>query len=148
MNKIKIGEKIEDKKLYNIYIAKVTPDVIENIELNLTKYGQSTYKVKHEMNDKFQVIHGFKLTNIIAYGDTNVKNSNVLSKFIVGKHITQQLGNGVEDTNMAYPCFRGDSYIYTNEFGLIMHQDKMSSWNCLLDKINKWDNILIYKDNG
>lgn len=99
------------------------------------------YKLKLEFNARF----GIELETVELYGNKSHVDTNMLKKVFEPKIITFRLGEDKTNDVTAYPCFSGDEIRYTNEQRMVFHEDKMSSWTCLMDRFEKYQYLLIYE---
>jgi len=108
-------------------------------------------EVEKEVYEKFNI----KLKDIIAYGDTSDISLTILNKIIDTIEINDF--RSVKPTTVkVYKCFttrhkRSDDkqtgtipgFVHN---GVISHEDKHSSWNCLMGVLNHPKYCLIYKE--
>ena len=118
-------------KTHKFYALVVTKSAIEEI-IKLDKEGDGKYK-------------NILAKDIIAFGETGRISHQLLSKFIDKKEMKHQLGNGQYTTSVAYKCFasKGDPFSYGTT---IYHEDKQSSWNCLMQILGNPEYVLIHRE--
>ena len=135
-DKIKVFIKEEDG--YNIYATSITEEEVDkwNMFLNDNTLPLSKEN-KIEFNKEFE---GFPVfDDLISIGDPSY----------VSKTLVKSLMDYVEIRgNKHYKCFviptwdKNDTTIRVES----IHDNYMSSWLCLVEKLNKPDNILIFKE--
>lgn len=116
---------------HKFYASVVNKSAIEEI-IKLDKEGDDKYK-------------NILAKDIIAFGETSRISHQLLSKFIDRKDMKHQLGNGQFTESVAYKCFasKGDPFSYGTT---IYHEDKQSSWNCLMQVLGNPEYVLIYRE--
>lgn len=139
-----------------IYIRVISKEDNIFIKDNVTTYNQyRKLKDKVGLKDIKCIIEdkiGITLFNIMAYGETDDISVRILSKIIDNVKIASQ---SVNETNIttAHYCFRTVDKNVENRHGIphysydnmVIHHDKLGSWKCLLEQLQKPDYALIYK---
>ena len=135
---------IKEDNFFDFHISSISNIDLQIIESYVTTYTKSGSKVKERTTNTFRDKYGFDIINIVAYGDTNKVNHHILGKFIDSIKVTYNWGNKDKKTLNAYKCFDNDDF-HNEKTRIIYHEDKQSSWNCLLNRINNPKYVIIYK---
>ncbi len=130
--------KTKDKVNYLIQI-------LTNEELAELDYDIENNINDVEFNNKYNIIK----KNIITYGKTDDITTKTLSRFIDKTITTHRVAGKInpstmEETRKHYECFTIKDYINCNN---PIHEDYLSSWNCLLQKYYTPKYIIIYTAN-
>jgi len=148
--------KIKEDTGYKYYISVVDKDIIDSIDKKVLQYSKYENKDNKKHAEKLFYEHfNIRITNLIVYGDTSNVTSHLLSKFIDGTVIQHKLGYGITKDKNAYMCFGrkfednaekryGANYKYMSGHTII-HEDRMSSWNCLMEQLKNPKYVIVYK---
>ncbi len=112
--------------------AKIYIRIIDDDDLAIIKEAIQNHKsTKYE--DMISTRFGITLTKIICYGESDTMTRNILNN-IIPSYSNKLLTKTVK----MYHCFVNGSP------SIIMHEDVVSSWNCLMTKLNNPKLVVIY----
>jgi hypothetical protein len=123
MNKVTVNEA---KQVYIIPLNDEQIDILETV-LQTPKSPETKDTILREFD--------IDVKSIIAYGDTDDVSKGLLSNIIP----TDDNPMHAKTTNGHYKCYVSDSP------SIPVHEDVMSAWKCLMIKLAKPKNVLIFK---
>jgi hypothetical protein len=153
MNKDKF--KLRVNKEYTYYINIITEEEVEVLEDAIDKYGiYRKQENKDEVSDAVKQYFGVRIKDIIGYGDTSEIGLSILNLIVEYKEVPD-IKSMKGETMKAYKCFTNRQPTPTDirdrtipqyvHHGIVMHEDKHSSWNCLMGVLGHPKNVIIYK---
>ncbi|KAF5080415.1 hypothetical protein DSECCO2_120590 [anaerobic digester metagenome] len=124
--------KIEVNATENIYLYVISED--DNTFLE-AMFSKSRFTLTE--STEFVRRYGFKPECLIAGGKTDEIERDILNTIIP------------EEIYPLAPRTKGTTYkCYAGVPSIVMHEDRMSSWNCLMNTLNKPEYVLIFKENA
>lgn len=123
--------KIEVNATERIYLYVISED--DN------NFLENMFKAKVNISDASEFIrrYGFKHANMIAAGRTSEIEREMLTLIIP------------EEIYPLAPRAKGTTYkCYAGVPSIVMHEDRLSSWKCLMDTLNQPEYVLIFKEDA
>lgn len=114
----------------NAYIRIIDEEDVKDIKNLISQYRQGV-----KLNGEFKLKYGFDLKKLMAYGDCNKVSYNLLKKIIPEQKKTNKLPYSIHGN---YHCYA------VKDPTIVLHEDRNSSWNCLLEILGNPELVLIY----
>ena len=115
-------------------VIPVDKDFMEAFELDYTAF----YNGKMTLT-KFNEKYGFNIFSVLGYGKTDEGiDSNFTKNLFDSADITVD-----EKTYKSYKCFCGEPF-GLNYKEQVLHGSTVSSWNCLMTKLNNPEYVLVF----
>lgn len=119
--------------------------------LELSKILNSAFRVgtpKYDAADKICMEQfGFSISDVVAHGDGGptkfTKLHSIDHSYITFRDITPQ-GKSIDKRVRSYKCFQNSDW-KIRQFGLILHEDVESSWNCAMEVLKHPSHLILLK---
>jgi len=129
-----------------VYISSITEDEFKEIREFIKLYISSAKEDRAVINDEFYSRYKINVLDIIAHGSPSKSVKPIVEKYI--PHIVIRWENNEPIT--AWRCAQNggelkDQINNPSTAGLIIHEDALSAWNCIINLLGRPSYVIIYK---
>lgn len=133
-----------------LYVSSVTKDEIEDIKQFVKIYISTQKEYREELVSSFKDKYKINLKNIVAQGSPKKGVTKLVQKYIPHQIIRY---DDKGEPIILWRCAAkgGEIKDQANDIStacLVVHEDALSSWNCILSLLNEPDYVIIYKDEN